>query len=124
LIPNSASYPSPKDSQQKLPKASYLIQRAVLAAKVLDTLPFNLAGAAPTRLAWKIRPYLGVLCLVLMALKRAFSAPKIYTVEAGYLAKFTSEPAWAINLAPTNSPTIVVRFGAIAYILFFKYSES
>jgi hypothetical protein len=33
-------------------------------------------------------------------------------------------PACAINLAPTNSPTIVVRFGAIAYILFLRYSES
>lgn len=34
-----------------------------------------------------MRPYLGVLDLVLRALKSAFSAPKIWTVEAGYLAK-------------------------------------
>lgn len=41
-----------------------------------------------------------------MALNKAFSAPKIYTVEAGNLAKFTKEPAWDTNLAPTNSPNI------------------
>ena len=57
-------------------------------------------------------------------MKSAFSAPKIYTVDAGYLAKFINDPAWAISLAPTNSPTIVVRFGAIAYILFLRYSDN
>lgn len=45
---------------------------------------------------------------------RAFSAPRICTVEAGCLARFISEPACAINLAPTSSPTTVVRLGAIA----------
>lgn len=34
-----------------IPNASYLIHNAVLAANVLDTLPFNLAGALPTKLA-------------------------------------------------------------------------
>lgn len=46
---------------------------------------------------------------------RAFSAPRICTVEAGCLARFISEPACAINLAPTSSPTTVVRLGAIAW---------
>jgi len=41
-----------------------------------------------------------------MAVNKAFSAPKIYTVEAGNLAKFTRLPAWAIKRAPTTSPTI------------------
>lgn len=69
-------------------------------------------------------PYFGVLCLVRMALNRAFSAPRIYTVEAGYLAKLTRLPACAMRRAPTSSPTMVVRLGAMAYIRFFKYSES
>jgi len=43
-------------------------------------------------------------------------------VEAGYFARLMREPACAMSFAPTSSPTIVVRFGAIAYILFFKYS--
>jgi hypothetical protein len=32
-------------------------------------------------------PYLGVLDRVLRALNKAFSAPRIWTVEAGYLAR-------------------------------------
>lgn len=67
-----------------------------------------------------MRPYFGVFFFVLIALKSAFSAPRIYTVEAGYLAKLIREPAWEINLAPTNSPIIAQRFGAIVYILFFR----
>jgi hypothetical protein len=35
---------------------------------------------------------LGVLPLVLRARKRAFSAPRIWTVEAGYLAKLVKDP--------------------------------
>lgn len=41
---------------------------------------------------WNIKPYLGVLPLVFSALKRAFSAPRICTVDAGYLARFVKEP--------------------------------
>ena len=67
-------------------------------------------------------PYLGVLCLVLIALNKAFSAPKIWIVEAGHLAKLTKLPAWQINLAPTNYPTTVVKLGANACILFLRYS--
>lgn len=40
-----------------------------------------------------MRPYLGVLPLVFRALNSAFSAPRIWTVEAGYLAKLVKEPA-------------------------------
>lgn len=43
-------------------------------------------------------------------------------VDAGYLAKLINEPACAINLAATFSPIRAVKFGAIAIILFFKYS--
>lgn len=85
LIPNSASWFSPS--------ASYLMHRAHLAAIVLEIFPLSLVGAYPTRLAWNMSPYLGVLCLVLMALKSAFSAPRIWTVEAGYLARFMILPA-------------------------------
>jgi len=67
-------------------------------------------------------PYLGVFFLVLMALKSAFSAPRIYKVEAGCLARFTREPAWLISLAPTVSPIMLVRLGAMAFIRLDKYS--
>ncbi|KAH3665885.1 hypothetical protein OGAPHI_004074 [Ogataea philodendri] len=38
-------------------------------------------------------------------------------VEAGALAREIMDPAWAINLAPTSSPTNEVRLGAMAFIL-------
>ena len=50
---------------------------------------------------WKRVPYLGVADLVFKALKRAFSAPKIWMVLAGYLARLVRLPAWEISLAPT-----------------------
>ena len=37
-------------------------------------------------------PYLGVSCFVFKALNKAFSAPKICTVDAGCLAKFNRDP--------------------------------
>lgn len=43
-------------------------------------------------------------------------------MEAGYLAKFINEPAFEISLAASYSPIKVDVFGAIAYILLFKYS--
>ena len=46
-------------------------------------------------------PYLGVADLVFKALNNAFSAPRIYIVDAGYLAKLVKLPAYDINLAPT-----------------------
>ena len=45
--------------------------------------------------------HLGVLPLVLSARKSAFSAPRIWTVEAGYLDRFVNEPACEISLAAT-----------------------
>jgi len=72
-----------------------------LAAKALETFPFILVGAELTSWAWKIIPYFGVLCFVLIALNNAFSAPNIWTVEAGHFAKLTKLPAWQISLAPT-----------------------
>ncbi len=103
--------------------------------------PVFLAAARPIKDEWKMRPYLGVLPLVLSALstaeagshgyegglgrhsggqerndiknkikikikskkthrKRAFSAPRIWTVDAGALARFVSDPACAIKRAP------------------------
>jgi hypothetical protein len=41
---------------------------------------------------WAKGHTLGVLPLVLRARKRAFSAPRIWTVEAGYLAKLVKDP--------------------------------
>ncbi len=51
-----------------------------------------------------------------------FSAPRIWTVLAGYLARVTRLPACAIRRAPTSSPTTIVKFGAIAFIRLCKYS--
>merc|ERR1719145_403643 len=104
------------------PKASTLQAREAFAASILDTLPLSFVPDCPTSCAWYIRPYLGVSCLVFSALNKAFSAPRIWTVEAGCLARFIKVPAWAINLAPTNSPTSTVKLGAIAIMRFFRYS--
>lgn len=38
-------------------------------------------------------------------LNRAFSAPRICTVEAGYLARFVRLPAWEMRRAPTCEGT-------------------
>ncbi len=45
------------------------------------------------KVEWKMRPYFGVLPRVLSARKSAFSAPRIWTVDAGYLAREVNEPA-------------------------------
>lgn len=42
-------------------------------------------------------------------LNRAFSAPRICTVEAGYLARFVRLPAWEMRRAPTYKKKISVR---------------
>ena len=68
-----------------------------------------------------MRPYLGVLPFFFKALKRAFSAPKIWTVDAGYLARLVNDPAWEISLAPTVSPINAAKFGATLPILSCKY---
>lgn len=71
-----------------------------------------------------MRPYLGVSCLVFKARKRAFSAPRIWTVLAGCLARFMRLPAWAMRRAPTSSPTMTDRLGATAFMRFCRYSHS
>ena len=43
---------------------------------------------------------------VLRALNRAFSAPRICRVEAGYFDRFVREPAFWMRRAATTSPTI------------------
>lgn len=80
--------------------------------------------ARPMNEEWKMRPYLGVLPLVLSARKRAFSAPRICTVDAGYLAKFVREPACDMSRAPTISPMSADRLGATECILLLRYSRS
>jgi len=43
-------------------------------------------------------------------------------VEAGYLAKLINDPALAISFAASYSPIKNEVLGAIAYILFLRYS--
>ena len=50
--------------------------------------------------------------MVLSARNRAFSAPRIWTVDAGYLARLVSEPACEMRRAPTMSPMRAARLGA------------
>ena len=70
-----------------------------------------------------MRPYLGVLPFVLSARNSAFSAPRICTVDAGYLARFVREPAWEMRRAPTISPMSADRLGATECMRLFKYSR-
>merc|ERR1719370_912660 len=88
-----------------------------LLARYLEILPLFLAPARPIKELWKIRPYFGVFPLVLRALNRAFSAPRIWTVLAGHLAKLVKLPACEIRRAPTVSPMSTARLGATTDIL-------
>ena len=72
---------------------SYLEAMLHLLARYLEIRPLFFCFALPMKEEWKIRPYLGVLPLVFRALNSAFSAPRICTVDAGYLAKLVKEPA-------------------------------
>lgn len=56
------------------------------------TLPLFTVLVCPTRVVWNIKPYFGVSFLVFKARNKAFSAPRICTVEAGCLAKLIKEP--------------------------------
>jgi hypothetical protein len=76
--------------------------------------------AFPIKLEWYKRPYFGVADLVFNARNKAFSAPKIWIVLAGYFAKVDNEPEWDINLAVTVSPTRALVFGAKFCVLSFK----
>ncbi len=83
----------------------YLEAMLHLLAKYLDMRPLFLCLALPMKEEWKINPYLGVLPLVFSALKRAFSAPRICTVDAGYLARFVKDPAHIHStIRPTCTP--------------------
>ena len=75
-------------------KASILDAIEHLLAKNREIRPLFLAVARPINVEWNSRPYLGVFPFVFRARKRAFSAPRIWTVDAGYFANFVSEPAW------------------------------
>merc|ERR1712019_11834 len=97
-------------------KQSILQAIEALLAKNREIRPLFLLAARPIKVEWKIKPYFGVFPRFLRALNKAFSAPKIWTVEAGYLAKLVNEPACDINLAPTISPIKAARFGATADI--------
>lgn len=72
--------------------APYLEAMLHLLAKYLEIRPLFFCFALPMKEEWKMRPYLGVLPLVFRALKSAFSAPRICTVDAGYFAKLVKEP--------------------------------
>merc|ERR1719440_294862 len=93
-----------------------------LFARYLEIRPLFFCWARPMNEEWKIKPYLGVLPFVFRARKRAFSAPKIWTVEAGYFARLMRLPAWEIRRAPMISPIRAERLGATRSILALRYS--
>ena len=97
-------------------KQSTLEAMAHLLARYLEILPLFFYYALPINVELKIKPYLGVFPLVFNALKSAFSAPRIWIVEAGYLERFVRPPACEISLEPTMSPIRAARFGATAFI--------
>jgi len=65
-------------------------------------------------------PYFGVFPPFFKALNKAFSAPRIYIVEAAAFARLTKEPAWEINLAATLSPIKDERLGLTAVSLAWR----
>ena len=73
---------------------------------------------------WKMRPYLGVLPLVLSARKSAFSAPRIWTVEAGYLARLVSEPACETRARRDSSVSAFSAPTRWRFFVFFVCCES
>ena len=79
------------------PRASYRMVNAALAARDQEVFPLSFGAAWSINDAWEIRPYVAVACLVFRALKRAFSAPRIWTVLPGCLARFNKLPPWAIR---------------------------
>jgi hypothetical protein len=77
--------------------------------------------ARPINVVLYNNPYFGVFVFYFKARKRAFSAPKICMVDAGYLARVLNDPECAISFAATLSPIKLVKFGETIYILSFKY---
>ena len=74
---------------------------AHLLARNLEILPLSFWLALEMNEELYRSPYLGVFPFVLRALKRAFSAPRIWMVDAGYLAREVKLPALEMSLAPT-----------------------
>ena len=68
-------------------KQSILEATEHLFAKNREILPLFFAPALAMNDEWKSKPYFGVLLRVFNARKSAFSAPRIWTVDAGYFAK-------------------------------------
>ena len=57
--------------------------------------------------------------------KAIFKSKLIFMDKFGSYTHFTKQdPACEISLAPTSSPTRIVRLGAIAFIRFLRYSKS
>lgn len=102
-------------------KWSNLAAIAHLLARYLEIFPFVFPIARPMNVVLYNNPYFGVFVFCFKALKSAFYAPKIWMVEAGYLANVLNDPEWAINLAAMLSPIKLVKFGETIYILSFKY---
>jgi hypothetical protein len=92
-----------------------------LLAKYLEIFPLFFPMALPINDVLYNKPYFGVLVFYFKALNSAFSAPKIWIVEAGYLAKVLKDPEWAISLAATVSPINYVKLGDTISIRFFRY---
>ena len=68
-------------------------------------------------------PYFGVLLRVFSARNSAFSAPRIWMVDAGHFASDTSDPECAISRAPTTSPISADRFGATECMRSCRYAK-
>ena len=101
---------------------SSLAAIAHLLARYLEILPLFFPVALPMKVVLYRRPYLGVFVFFFKALNKAFSAPRIWMVEAGYLDKVLKAPEWAISLAATVSPMRLVRLGETIDILSLRYS--
>lgn len=92
-----------------------------LLARYLEILPLSFPLALPMNEEWNNKPYLGVFARFLRAWNSAFSAPRIWTVEAGYLTRLERPPACEMSLAPSYSPMRLVRLGATLSILERRY---
>ena len=102
-------------------KLSSLAAIAHLFAKYLETFPLFFPIALPINDVLYKSPYFGVFVFCFKARNKAFSAPKIWIVEAGYLERVFRDPEWAMSLAATDYPMRVVRLGETTSILSFRY---
>ena len=68
-----------------------------------------------------------IICFIIydFNLNNAFSAPKIWTVDAGYLAKLVRLPAWEMSLAPTFIKLNIQRRLYLSnFLCYTKYKNS